>query len=81
MSIGTSILLLAVGAVLRFAVTVTAKGFDIHTVGLILMIAGAVGIVLSLLWLAVWSDRHRERNIERDIERPEATIHDRERRY
>lgn len=77
MSIGTSILLLAVGAVLRFAVTVTAKGFDIHTVGLILMIAGAVGIVLSLLWLAVWSDRHRERNIER----PEATIHDRERRY
>ncbi|HEY1690324.1 MAG TPA: hypothetical protein VGF95_15830 [Solirubrobacteraceae bacterium] len=71
MSIGTSILLLAVGAILRFAVSVTTTGFSIHTVGVILMIAGAVGLVLSLLWLAVWSDRRRER--------PEAVIRERER--
>lgn len=60
MSIGTSILLLVAGAILRFAVTVTAKGFNLHTIGVILMIAGAVGLLLSLLWLAVWSDRRRE---------------------
>lgn len=76
MSIGTSIVLLAVGAILRFAVTVTTTGFSIHTVGLILMIAGAVGLVLSLLWLAVWSDRHRERNIEQP---PQTVIRERDR--
>ena len=57
MGIGTSLLLIAVGAILRFAVTVTVRDFNIQTVGLILMIVGGVGLVISLLWLAVWSDR------------------------
>lgn len=59
MGIGTSILLIAVGAVLRFAVTVSTSGFSIHTIGVILMIAGAVGLLLSLLWMTVWADRTR----------------------
>ena len=57
MTFGTSIVLLAVGAILRFAVETTTRGFNIHTVGVILMIAGGVGLALSFLWMAVWADR------------------------
>ena len=69
MGIGTSLFLIAVGAILRFAVTVSVRDFDLQTVGLILMIVGAVGLVISLLWLTVWSDR-RSRGVdvvERDV--------------
>ena len=61
MGLGTSIFLIAVGAVLRFAVSVTAHGFSIHTIGVILMVVGAVGVVLSLLWMTVWSGRRAAR--------------------
>ena len=47
MGFGTSIVLLAAGAILRFAVSVTTSGFNIHTIGVILMVAGALGLVLS----------------------------------
>ena len=57
MQIGTSILLIAVGAVLKYAVTATVSGIDIQTVGLILMIAGIVGLIISLLYMALWADR------------------------
>lgn len=57
MGIGTSLFLIAAGAILRFAVTVSARDFNVQTVGLILMIVGAVGLVISLLWISVWSDR------------------------
>ncbi|HET8977704.1 MAG TPA: DUF6458 family protein [Solirubrobacteraceae bacterium] len=59
MGLGTSIFLIALGAILRFAVTVSTSGFNIHTVGVILMIVGVVGLVITGLWLAVWSDRRR----------------------
>lgn len=59
MGIGTSLLLIAIGAVLRFAVSVTTSGFSVHTIGVILMIVGAVGLVISLLWMTVWADRTR----------------------
>jgi uncharacterized protein DUF6458 len=48
MGIGTSIFLIAVGAILRYAVTVTISGVELDTVGLILMIAGIIGLVISL---------------------------------
>ena len=51
MSIGVSIFLLVVGAILTFAVEVSASGFNINTVGIILMLAGALGLLLSLLFL------------------------------
>lgn len=60
MSIGTSIVLIAIGAILRFAVSVTAKGFSIHTIGLILLIVGIVGLIISLLWMTLWADRRRQ---------------------
>lgn len=59
MSIGTSIVLIAAGAILRFAVSVTAKGFSIHTIGLILLIVGIVGLIISLMWMSIWADRRR----------------------
>ena len=61
MGVGTSLLLIAVGAVLRFAVSVTTKGFSIHSIGVILMIVGVVGLLLSLLWMTMWADRSRRR--------------------
>jgi hypothetical protein len=63
MTLGTSLLLIAVGAILRFAVNVHTSGFNIHTVGVILMIVGVVGVVLSLLWMSMWD--HRERVVRR----------------
>jgi hypothetical protein len=60
MTFGTSIFVIAVGAVLKFAVHVSTTGFNLHTIGLILMIVGIGGLVLSFLWLTVWSGRQRE---------------------
>ncbi len=54
MGIGASIVMIAVGAILRFAVTVTATGFNLHTIGLILMIAGIAGLVMSLFFWGSW---------------------------
>ena len=54
MGLGTSIVLIAAGAILRFAVTVTTTGFNLHTIGVILMIVGAVGLVLSLIFWSSW---------------------------
>ncbi|QEC47952.1 hypothetical protein FSW04_10475 [Baekduia soli] len=59
MGIGTSILLIAVGAIMRFAVSVHSSGFSIHTAGVILMIAGILGLLVSVLWMSVWADRRR----------------------
>ena len=61
MTIGTSILLIAVGAILRYAVNVHSSTINISTVGLILMIAGILGLILSLLYMAFWADRTRPR--------------------
>jgi hypothetical protein len=59
MPLGTSIFLIAVGAILRYAVTATVSGISLHTVGLILIIVGIAGLVLSLLYMFAWSPRHR----------------------
>ncbi len=52
MTVGASIFLIAVGAILRYAVTTTVAGIDIQTVGLILMIAGIIGLLIGLFILA-----------------------------
>jgi hypothetical protein len=54
MGIGVSILLIAVGAVLAFAVHVTGHGFNIHTIGWILLAVGALGVLLSLIFWSSW---------------------------
>jgi hypothetical protein len=57
MGIGTSLLLIAVGAILRFAVTDSISGISLSTVGLILLIVGIVGLVISLFMTQMWSRR------------------------
>jgi hypothetical protein len=57
MTIGGSILLIAIGAILRFAIDVTVRGVDLQVIGLILMIAGAVGLVLALFYTYVLAER------------------------
>ena len=59
MGIGTSIFLIAVGAILRYAITTNVEGVDLDVVGLILMIVGVIGLILSFLWITIWSDRRR----------------------
>jgi Domain of unknown function (DUF6458) len=69
MTIGTSIFLIVVGAILRYAVTATVSGLSLPTVGLILMIGGAAGLLISLLYLASARSRRHvvgRRVIERD---------------
>lgn len=55
MGIGVSVFLLAVGAILAFAVDVTVSGLDLDTVGVILMIVGALGLLISTLFLSSFS--------------------------
>lgn len=54
MGIGTSIFLIAVGAILRYAVTVNTTGVNLHVVGDILMVVGVLGVVLSLAFWRSW---------------------------
>ena len=59
MYIGTSIFLIAVGAILKFAVTATVAGVDIQTAGVILMVVGVIALVISLMEQMIWADRRR----------------------
>ena len=54
MGIVTSMLMIAVGAIMRFAVTVKGNGFDVHTTGVVLMVVGIVGALLSIAYWASW---------------------------
>ena len=69
MGIGTSIFLIALGAILKFAVTASIEGIELATVGVILMIVGIIGLALSLMYLAR-AERGpvvaRDRVVERD---------------
>lgn len=65
---GGSIFLIAVGAILAFAVSVEAEGFNINTIGIILMIVGALGAILTLVSnTATKKEEHRE-YIQKDVD-------------
>ena len=57
MGIGISVFLIAVGAILTFAIDVTTNGFNINTVGVILMVVGALGLLTSLVIFGGWNGR------------------------
>jgi len=59
MTIGGSLALIAVGAVLRWAVTAHVSGFNLQTAGLVLMIVGIVGLLFSLLYTFLWASSRR----------------------
>jgi len=72
MGIGTSIFLIALGAILKYAVNAEVSGLEISTIGLILMIVGVLGLVISLLYATMWRDRgatvvERPVSRERDV--------------
>jgi len=68
MGIGASIVLLAVGAILAFAVGIDPSpvaGLTIEwdTVGVILMVVGAIGLIWSVMAMNAWRDRNRPRDV------------------
>jgi hypothetical protein len=54
MGIGVSLILIAIGAILTWAVNATVSGVDINTVGVILMVVGAAGLLISLVFWSSW---------------------------
>jgi hypothetical protein len=59
MGISVSILLIAAGAILAFAVNADASGVNIDVIGWILLIVGAVGAFLSMAFWSSWGGFHR----------------------
>jgi len=57
-TIGGSIALLIIGAIMRFGITWKPSHVDLHAIGVILMVAGGVGLILSIVFLAI---RRRDR--------------------
>ena len=70
MGIGTSLVLIAVGAILKWAVTATVSGVSIHTIGTILLIVGILGLVISLLFMGNLVGRERAVVRERYVDEP-----------
>ena len=68
MGIGTSLLLIAVGAILYFAVNADISGLEISTIGLILMVVGVIGLLISLFFLSSARRGTSERTVVRDRE-------------
>ena len=75
MGVGVSLLLIAGGAILAWAVNVTTSGFNVNTIGYILLVVGIIGLLLSLVFWSSWAgpgyftrtDRPQRRVIEEDV--------------
>lgn len=82
MGMAPSLILVAVGAILDFAITVTnSHGFNLHTIGIILMIVGGIGFVLSLVFWSSWGGFHRTTSVAgggSGATRRETVVQDRE---
>ena len=70
MGIGVSLFLIAIGGILTFAVSddVALGAIDLNMVGIILMIVGVVGLLLSMLFWSSFSPRRGDRTVVRDRE-------------
>ena len=64
MATGTSLFLIAVGAILYFAVNASVSGISIATIGIILMVVGVLGLLISLFMIS--SARRADRTVVRD---------------
>jgi Domain of unknown function (DUF6458) len=71
--LGLSLFLIALGAILRFAVTATVAGVSIQTVGVILMVVGVIGLVLSFIFWASWGGFGRRTTV---VDRDETVVRD-----
>jgi hypothetical protein len=73
MTAAGSIFLIVVGAILRYGMNVHVKGVSLDVVGLILMIAGIVGLIIALWQWGTWSRRAREQDVvegRREVREP-----------
>jgi hypothetical protein len=70
MTIGAAIILIAIGAVLKWAVTAHVSGFDIQTAGTVVFIVGLAGLVLAVLYTFMWSQRARYDRYDTVARRP-----------
>ena len=70
MGIGASLFLIAVGAILAWAVDFTVSGIEIQTIGVILLVVGIVGLILSMLFWSSFAPfrRTEDRTVIRDRE-------------
>ena len=66
MGITGSLVLLAIGAILAFAVEIDAEGIDLNTVGVILMVVGIIGALLSMMFWSSWGGWGRRETVVRD---------------
>jgi len=70
-TVGASLCLIAAGAILRYAVTWRNSDIDIPTVGLILLIVGVIGLIVSIAYMVMAADRRRDTVVrERDPRDP-----------
>ena len=69
MGIGSSLFLIAVGAILYFAVNADISGLEISTIGLILMVVGIIGLLISLFFLSSWRRGPADRTVVREDRR------------
>jgi ABC-type glycerol-3-phosphate transport system substrate-binding protein len=78
MGIGVSLILIAAGAVLAFAVHASTSGFDVNTVGYILLVVGIVGLLLSLMFWSSWGGFGSRRTVVEDAPpaRRRTVVHD-----
>lgn len=68
MTIGTSIVLIAIGAILKWAVSAHISGIDLKTAGTVLFVVGIIGLILAVVYTFWWADRTRRARVpdERD---------------
>ena len=72
MGISVSILLIAVGAILTWGVTAEAEGLDVNAIGVILLIVGLLGLVVSMIFWSSWGGFGRRAYVEGGPVRPAA---------
>ena len=70
MGLGVSIFLIAVGAILTWAVNASVSGLELQTIGVILMVVGALGLVLSMIFWSSWGGVNSERRTTYVDDRP-----------
>jgi Domain of unknown function (DUF6458) len=70
MTIGSAIALIAVGAILKFAVTAHVSGFNVQTAGTVLFVVGIVALFLALAYTFWGADRSRRAAVVRDERDP-----------
>lgn len=74
MGIVVSMLMIAAGAIMRFAVTAKGHGFNVHTTGMVLLVVGAIGAVLSIGFWASWGGFGRRTAVAGAQETVERTV-------